>query len=119
MAVVSVDGRSLEVRLTGMRKIWTFRRRISVPLSNVRGVTADPGIVRDSKGWRAPGTHIPGVSVAGTFHQDGDRIFWDVKRPEKAIVIELTGEPFQRLVLEVEDPDRTISEIEGAIRRHA
>jgi len=29
---------------------------------------------------------VPGVITAGTFYQDGKRVFWDVHHPEKAIV---------------------------------
>ena len=57
---------------------------------------------------RAPGTHIPGVFAAGTFHKDGEKIFWDVRDATRAVVIELRDESFARLVLEVEDPEATV-----------
>jgi hypothetical protein len=108
MARVTVENGQLRVELEGMHKIWALRNLITVPLVHVRGATGDPNIVGESKGWRAPGTHIPGVFAAGTFHKDGEKIFWDVRDAAKAVVIELRDESFARLVLEVEDPKVTV-----------
>ena len=72
-------------------------------------------IATEPKGLRAPGTHIPGVLVAGTFHQDGERVFWDVHDAAKAVVIELADEKYQRLVIEVDDPRETAERIEQAL----
>ncbi len=63
----------------------------------VRGATADPGIARHPKRWRGPGTHLPRVIVAGTFHQDRERVFRDVHDPGNAVVIELKADTYQRL----------------------
>ena len=59
MARVTVENGELRVELEGMHKIWALRNRITVPLVHVRGATADANIVDESKGLRAPGTHIP------------------------------------------------------------
>lgn len=53
--------------------------------------------------------------AAGTFHQDGERVFWDVHDPAKVIVIELADEHFKRLVIEVDDPEATVTAIKTAI----
>ncbi len=59
--------------------------------------------------------HVPGVLVAGTFHQDGQRVFWDVHDSAKAVVIELDDDTYQRLVIEVPDPRATVEHIERAV----
>jgi hypothetical protein len=41
------------------------------------------GIASDPEGWRGPGTHLPGVLIAGAYHPDGDRVFWDVHDPAR------------------------------------
>lgn len=115
MAVVHIDNGVLEVELTGLDKLWSLKSRLTIPLDHVRGATADPGIAREPKGIRGPGTHVPGFITAGTFHHDGDRTFWNVKHPERAIVIELRDESFQRLVIEVDQPAETVRRIEAAI----
>jgi hypothetical protein len=70
---------------------------------------------REHHGWPGPGAYVPGVLSAGTFHQDGERVFWDVHDPAKVIAIELADEHFKRLVIEVDDPEATITAIETAI----
>jgi len=52
-----------------------------------------------------PGTNVPGVITAGTFYQDGKRVFWDVHNPEKTIIIDLHDERYNELVVEVDDPN--------------
>ncbi|MGW4940417.1 hypothetical protein ACWEOZ_02350 [Actinoplanes sp. NPDC004185] len=115
MAHVRIEGGELIVEIEGLNKVWALKSRITVPLSNVRGATVDPGIVREPKGLRSPGTHLPGVIVAGTFHSDGERIFWDVRDARKAIVIQLDDEEYARLVLEVDDPQAAVDLIEQAL----
>jgi hypothetical protein len=118
MATVSIDGDELSIDIQRLDKVWTLTSRISVPLAHVRGATADPGMVREPKGVRRPGTHIPGVLVAGSFEQDGERVFWDVHDMAKAVVIELAeGEKYRRLVIQVEDPRSTADFIEQAVSR--
>jgi hypothetical protein len=117
MAQVRVDGETLVVEIEGLDKLWALKGRLEIPLVNVRGATADPGMVKEPKGIRAPGAHVPGVITAGTFHIDGERIFWDVHDASKAIVIELHDERYSRLVVQVADPRATVALIENAVTR--
>jgi hypothetical protein len=112
MAQVSIDGRDLIVEMEGWDKLWALRSRLTIPLSDVRGATADPGIAHEVKGLRVAGARVPGVITAGSFHQDGERIFWDVHNPAKVVVIELKDERFARLVIEVSEPATTVALIE-------
>ncbi|WP_280302396.1 hypothetical protein [Nocardia neocaledoniensis] len=114
MAEVSIDGGDLVVRIEGLDKLWALKSRLVIPLTNVRGATVDPGIVKERKGIRAPGTHLPGVITAGTFHIDGEQVFWDLRDPEKAVVVELADERYARLVIEVDNPAEVVALIEKA-----
>jgi len=116
MARLSVTDGTLVVEMEGLDKLWAVKSRIEIPLGNVRGATADPGIAREPKGLRAPGTHFPGLITAGSFRVDGDWVFWDVKNPANAVVIELSGERYARLVVEVADPRAAVALVEGAKR---
>lgn len=116
MARVTLDDQNLVVEIEGMDKLWALKSRLVVPLDKVRGVTADAGAVKEPKGLRAPGLHVPGVVVAGTFHHDGERVFWDVHDPAQAVVIELAEQRYARLVVGVADPRATVALIESAIR---
>ena len=64
----------------------------------------------------APRT-LPSGIAAGTFHLDGEKVFWDVRDAAKAIVVELADERYARLVIQVEDPRATVDLIEQSVRR--
>jgi len=68
-------------------------------------------------GLRMPGTSIPGVLTAGTFYQDGKRVFWDVHSPENTIVIELKDEWYNELIVEVADPQVAVELVKAALPR--
>ncbi|MGV9971792.1 hypothetical protein [Nocardia beijingensis] len=112
MAEITIAGTDLVVRLKGLDKLWALKSRLVIPLTNVRGATIDPGIGRERKGVRAPGTYLPGVITAGTFHVDGERVFWDVRDPGQAVVVELADERYARLVLQVDNPAEVVAMIE-------
>ncbi|WP_210749607.1 hypothetical protein [Nocardia vermiculata] len=44
------------------------------------------------------------------------KVFWDVKDPAKAVVIELADERYARLVVQVDDPSATVALVENALR---
>ena len=112
MARVEVVGNQLIVQIEGMDRLWSLKSRLEIPLAHVTGAEADPEPVR---GWRGPGTHVPGMLVAGTFHHHGDRVFWDVHDAAKAVVINLTDERHARLVVGVDNPAQTVAAIRQAL----
>jgi hypothetical protein len=115
MATVTVEGTDLVISVKGMDRLWALKSQLTIPIAHVRGITADPGIVHEPKGRRWPGAHIPRVVVAGTFVQDGEKIFWDVRDTSRAVVIELHDEEYQRLVVQVADPRETVRLVEEAL----
>ena len=115
MTVIDVTGDQLVVTMQGLDRLWALRSRIAVPLSAVRGATADPGITRESAGFRSPGTHLPGKITAGTYRKDGTRTFWNLRNRQEAVVVELEGQHFTRLVLGVDDARATAERIERAL----
>jgi len=124
MAKVTVDGSDLVVTIEGIRKLGSLRSELRVPLANVRGAEADPDIsigwpgLRGLPSWpgiKIAGTDLYGHYLGGVFSQHGDRVFWDVKDPAKAIVIRLDGDDFSRLIVEVDDPAGTVAAITAAI----
>ncbi|HEX6613236.1 MAG TPA: hypothetical protein VF022_05165 [Rhodanobacteraceae bacterium] len=109
MVRINPEGDKFVFTIEGLHKLWALRSRLEIPRAHVRGARRDPSAFHESKGWRAPGTNIPGLFTAGTFHLHGDRIFWDVRHPAKAIVVELHDERYRELIIEVEDPDAAMA----------
>lgn len=118
MTSIEIVDDQLVVTLRGLDRLWSLRRRITVPLAHVRGATADPGMAREPAGVRAPGTYVPRVITAGTYHRDGERAFWNLRGSQQPVVVELTGERFARLVLGVDDARATAERIEQALSRN-
>jgi hypothetical protein len=113
MTKVSTSDNTLVIEVQGWDKLWALKSRLEIPLDHISGVrsAADERV----RGIRAPGTYIPGVITAGTFHQIGKKVFWDVHHPERAIAIDLHDERYTTLIVEVADPEATICEIQRAI----
>ena len=115
-----MDGGNLLVQVRGWSRLWTFKRHLSFPLSHIKAVRSAPPVGRDWwKGWRLLGTHIPGVIVAGTFYRHDGREFWDVRDGSRAVMVELQGAKYRRLIVEVADPQATVTMINEALRRGA
>ena len=118
----------LRVRLRGRDALWSFKRRIDVPISDVR----DAHVADDLSPWlslranelglRLPGTQIPGRLAFGSYWwKDRGWTFCCVRRRHaRALVVDL--EPaavrYRRLVLGVENPDAALAQIES-VRRSA
>lgn len=114
MARVLIDPTTMTVQMEGLHQLWGFKRRITAPLAHVRGATVEPGVVSEPKGLRAPGLGLGRVATIGTFYRDDQRHFWDVTAGGRPIVVELEGERYDRLVVEVDDPHATVDAIDAA-----
>jgi hypothetical protein len=116
MVDLAIGEGKLTLRVQGADKLWAFKSTLEIPLVHIAGVRADPEIAR---GWwhgvRMPGTNIPGVITAGTFYQDGKRIFWDVHNPANTVVITLRDERYDELVVEVSDPPAALKMIQDTL----
>lgn len=102
---VDVHGDHLVVSVRGKELAMTFLSDLRIPLEHVRGVEADPEVEHTLwRGWRVPGVHLPGVR------------FYDVHgHRDKTIVIHLKDETYDRLIVEVADPDEVVTKITDAV----
>ncbi len=102
---VDVHGDHLVVSVRGRERAMRLMSDLRIPLEHVQGVEADPEIEHTLwRGWRIPGVHLPGVR------------FYDVHgHRDKTIVINLKDETYDRLIVEVQDPDEVMSKINEAL----
>jgi hypothetical protein len=102
---VHVHGDHLVVSVRGKELAMTFLSDLRIPLEHVQGVEADPEIEHTLwRGWRIPGVHVPGVR------------FYDVRgHRDKTIVIHLHDETYDRLIVEVQDPDEVVTKVNEAL----
>lgn len=116
MVDLSIADGILTLHVKGADKLWAFKSSLEIPLGHIAGVGTAAEIAR---GWwhgiKFPGTNLPGVITAGTFYEHGDCIFWDVHDPENTIAIDLHGDSYDQLIVEVADPREAIKLIQSAL----
>ena len=103
MPKLTIDAQSLKVELSGGEKLAALHGDIDVPLSQITGAEVLTKNWWWRLGLRVPGTGLPGVIVAGTFIQRGDRAFVCWTRGNQVLQVNLTGRRDTRLVLGVPD----------------
>ena len=116
MVKISVSDDRIHFDVEGIDRMWALRSQLEFPLSHIRSVRVDP---EAAKGWwhgiRLWGSNIPGILTAGTFYQNGRVVFYDVHDPLRTIVIELDHEHYDRMVVEVEEPEVEAKKVEKAV----
>ncbi len=90
MVNISIQADRIHLDVEGVDKLWALRSHLEFPLSHIRSVAVDPAAAR---GW------------------------WHGLRPERTIVLELDHEHYDRLIVEVDDPEKARALIERAIAR--
>src|SRR5450631_4424970 len=120
MVDLSISVGNLELHVQGVDKLWALKSSLEIPLQHIAGIRAEPDFAR---GWwhgiHMPGTDIPGVLTAGSFYQQGNRVFWDVHNPESTVIIELRDERYDELIVEVADPLFAVEQVKGALQAAA
>lgn len=98
----------------GLDKVWSFKNKLEIPITNVMGATIDKDILNTKKGVKAPGLGLPN-KWSGTWTLDGEKNFWNVTRSMDPVVIHLKNETFSRLILGLENADEWVDEINNSI----
>lgn len=111
-ASVHVGSDRLHVDMRGPYAVYALRRGVSVPLSAIRSARY-AAHARDLPRGARFGTYIPGGLIAGSFGHGSARTFW-VLQHDGAVVIDLTGESFSSLVVEVRDPTAVLRDLAAA-----
>ncbi|NJR67441.1 MAG: hypothetical protein HC771_01350 [Synechococcales cyanobacterium CRU_2_2] len=95
----------LSIQLEWYEQLWAFtlHNPIVIPLAHLVGATTE----KPQSRWtdlRAPGTYLPGVIKAGTYYTRAGKEFWYVTADPHVLTLELCEEPYQRLILALENP---------------
>ncbi|MCL4545818.1 MAG: hypothetical protein M1118_14725 [Chloroflexi bacterium] len=120
MATVDVTASTLTVHVSGLDRVLAFRGRLEVPLSHVVGAEYNPKETQQELEAFWKETFIPGAVshsdvLVGTFTEHGDRIFWDVHHPDRAVIINLSHEKYAKIIVEVDNPQETASRIQAVL----
>lgn len=114
MTTIFVEDDTLHIHMDGLESLFALRRTIAISLANIQTIsTRSPSLWSLLLSWRVPGTYVPGIYAAGTYYQDGQRNFWNVRRGQDTIVIDLKNEKYDRLILGVDDAQKVIDAIQA------
>ena len=105
MVTVTFNNGNFIFKIRGFHKFWAFKSSIQVPQRNIIKACQEHGEFTFWKGFRMPGTEIPGIITAGTFYKKGWN-FWDVRGKENVIVVTLQDHFYKKLIIEVENPHK-------------
>ncbi len=113
MATVIVDGANVVVKMSDVEKFESVHTDVHVPLAAVRAVRVVDDAWPELRGIRAPGTGIPGVIAVGTRRGSFGKDFAVVHGREMAVVVELDGAGYARLIVTTPDAENVAEAIRG------
>ncbi len=116
MIEIKFKDKNMILTVKGMHKLWTLKSELIIPIEQIEGARINPEEAAYPKGWRSPGTYIPGLITAGTYRAKGNKVFWDVCNKEKTIIIDLKKNDYKSIVIEVNDPQNAVNQISKKIK---
>lgn len=119
MAQLKVHPKGISVQLSPAEKFWSLKGDFEVPTTSIRGAEVVAGKASSLfKGlaWAIRvGTALPGVFYAGRFFRHGGKDFLVVRAGKPAVQLNLSGKPYSRVILTVENPEKIAEEINSAL----
>ena len=112
MATLVVEGSDLVVKMSELEKFEAVHPDIRVPISTIRAVRVVEDAWPELRGIRAPGTGIPGVIAVGTRRGSFGKDFAVVHGRERAVVVDLEGANYARILVTTPDADNVAAEIQ-------
>jgi hypothetical protein len=111
VAELEVDGDELVLHLRAIEKAEGAHGDIRVPLSAVTAVRSVDDPWPELRGIRAPGTGLPNVIAVGTRRGGFGKDFAAVHGKGPAVVVELEGADYSRLIVTTPDAQTDAAEI--------
>ncbi len=112
---LTFQNQTLTISPRGISKLLALKSKLAIPFNHIVGATIDPGILKDFKGIRSPGTAVPGLYYAGTFYNQQEKLFFNIKTSSTPVVIQLRNEEYDRIVIGVEDPRKLVKYLNNLI----
>ena len=109
---IDFEAEALVVRYGGLDALTTLTRELRIPYTRIGsvsiGLNDPPGVLAFKIGLSAPPF---GTTQRGRFREHGRWSFLDVDDRERAVVVDLTGHEYRRLVLTLDDPESFLQKL--------
>ncbi len=111
MANLLIDDSSVTLQMSTAEKAEALHRDLTVPRSAITGVRVASSGMDAVHGFRLVGAGIPGVLMVGSFRSNDGSTFAVCHGNGPAIVLDLTGEHYDRIVVTIDNPEQVASEL--------
>jgi hypothetical protein len=116
MTTITWTDTDMIINIEGLDKLLAFKGKVTIPLAHIVKVEHNTKPLMDFKhATFGIGTIFAGRIQAGSFKEDGEKSFWDVRDPKKAILITLKDEEYGKLLVEVDNTDEVMKALEASI----
>lgn len=119
MAKLVVHDKGIRVQLNSAEKLWSLKSDFEIPVTSIRGaevVAGKTSSIFAGLNWAMRvGTALPFVYYAGRFYRKGGVDFIVARMGKSAIQLNLSGKPYSRVILNVDDPENVAQEINSAL----
>jgi hypothetical protein len=116
MAEIQIQGTGIRVKLSFWEKMGALHGDLFIPVTSLRGALAvtEPKWYR-TLGMRVPGSALPGVGIWGTYiwSKKRDFVVWRWGTP--VLQLNLSGKPYTRVFIGVQDAAALADEINDAL----
>jgi len=103
---IDFEDEALVIRFDGLGALTTLTRKVRIPHTAIGSVSIGlhdpPGLLAWKIGLSTPPF---GTTQRGRFRERGRWSFFDVDDRERAVVLDLSGHEYRRVVLTVDDPE--------------
>lgn len=115
MARLEIVENGLWIRLSFGEKLMAVHGDLFIPVTSLRGAQVADEQWLNTVGFRVPGTAIPGLVIYGTYLKRKQRDFIVWSRPKQVLQLNLSGTPFNRVILGVDDAATMAVEVNEAL----
>src|SRR3954454_14819198 len=111
MPTVTVTPAIVTVRLSTAEKAGALHGDVSIPRSAIVAATVVEDPMSGVAGIRAPGYAMPGHAKLGTWRHHDGKDFIAVYADRPAVELRLAGQPYERLLISVDDPQAVVAQL--------
>jgi hypothetical protein len=111
MANLVINDDTVTVQMSRLEKAEALHRDLTVPRSAITGVRVVSDGMSEVHGLKMPGSGVPGVIMVGTWVSGEGTTFAVCHRSGPAIVIDLTGQHYDRIVVTADNPEQLLTQL--------
>ncbi|RZI49528.1 hypothetical protein [Lactococcus kimchii] len=111
--LITLGEKSLVVGPVGANKVLGFQGKMEIPYGHIKAISQGMGILSQGA-WRVGGTSIPGKQV-GSYRGNHLKAYVNISGNEEGILVELSNEWKDQLVLGVDDAQLWVERIRGKL----